>query len=60
MAVSPVPDSTVLAVVIQPGSLFNPNGNKLIRVFDYKTCKCIQTIDTGMSMYDYVCGAPTD
>ena len=48
MVVCSIPDSTVLAVVIQPGSLFNPKGNKLIRVYDWKSCKCLQTIDTGM------------
>ena len=48
MVVSQVPDSHLLAAVIQPGSLFHPKGNKLIRVFDWMTCECIQTINTGM------------
>ena len=54
MVVSQVPDSHLLATVIQPGSLFHPKGNKLIRIFDWMTCKCIQTIDTGKLWVYYI------
>ena len=52
MVVCSVPDSTTLAVVIQPCSVFYPKDNKLIRLYDWKTCQHIQTIDIGSGGYD--------
>ena len=47
LAVSPVATPPVLAVSVQPGTLFKAAGNKLIHLWEYSSGKHLRTLDVG-------------
>ena len=51
MSFSPAASAPWLAVVLQPGEVFSPHGNKTIHVYNWKEKKVCHIFDAGKYMY---------
>ena len=54
LAVSPDAGSPIMAVSVQPGTLFKANGNKLVHFINYSSGQHLRTIDIGESCEGHV------